>query len=123
MIPGFIVRSALGRIAWRALGNSFDALAGALIVEAAAEAGYENALAMCGNDGQVSVIEMTGFDAFLAAAEAIAAEQGDPSQILRAACPYPEAVGQILDESAGVMEEIISDGFESGDDPDVEVED
>lgn len=81
------------------------------VIEEAAETGYGTALDMCANEGQVSVIDMTGYDAFESAASA-AAEGGDGLNVLMSACPYPEAVGIILEECYGIMEEIINEGIE-----------
>lgn len=93
-------------------------------IEEAAEEGYNTAMDMCGNDGQVSVIDMTGVDAFHDAAEA-AATNGDAARVLVSACPYPEAVHEILDEAAAVIEGIISDatdGILGNDDGDADEE-
>ena len=69
--------------------------------------GYDTAISMCGNDGQVSIIEMTepGFNE--AALEAM--YQGDPLGPLVSACPYPEAVGEILEEAAMAMYDAAED--------------
>lgn len=104
----------------RLFGWLVDLYTEAGAVDEAAETAYEAAIDMCGNDGQVSVIEMTGDGAFYDAAEEAAGE-GDPYAVLMAACPYPEAVGEILAEAAAIIEDIIGDAGDwlfddSGDD-------
>lgn len=82
------------------------------VIEEAAEMGYEVAMDMCGNEGQISVIEMTGESAFYEAAEAAATAGGGTYEILVAACPYPEAVDQILQEAAATILDHINEGVD-----------
>lgn len=82
------------------------------IIEEAAESGYDTAMSMCGNEGQVSVIDMTGFEAFVEAAEA-AADERNGLDVLISACPYPDAVSIILEESYSVIEDIVGGGLEA----------
>lgn len=65
----------------------------------AADEAFHMALDMAGNEGQVSVIEMTGMETFVEAARA-AWHGNDPLVVLFEACPYPEAVHIILEEVA-----------------------
>lgn len=77
------------------------------VVDAADEA-YYTAFEMCGNNGQVSIIEMTTYDGFHhAAAEIMTDGMGD--MVLYSYCPYPEAVGEILDEALQLMTDIIEE--------------
>lgn len=78
------------------------------IIDEAADEGYNTAIDMCGNEGQVAIIDMTGYDAFVSAAEA-AYNDDDGLGILISACPHPDAVGEILEESYGVIQEYISE--------------
>lgn len=79
-------------------------------IDEAADAGYNLAMDMCGNDGQVSVIDMTGYDAFYECAESAAeANRGDGYEILLSACPYPEAVTEILFEAAIAIFDIVNE--------------
>lgn len=79
-------------------------------ISEAADTGYDTAMNMCGNDGQVSIIDMTGYDAFYEAAEQMAMAHSDEALgIVVSACPYPEAVTEILEESVAVMIEIIAE--------------
>lgn len=83
--------------------------------EEAAETAYDAALSLCGNPGQISIIEMTE-EAFYEAAEHIA-EAYDQSEsmgaleegygILVAGCPHPDAVIIILQIAARVMRAVI----------------
>ena len=70
--------------------------------------GYNTAVDMCGNNGQVAVIDLTGYDAFHAAAE-LCYNGEDGLGHLMMVCPYPDAVGMILEESYGVIEEYIAE--------------
>lgn len=63
------------------------------------------AIDMCGNDGQISVIERTE-DGYHRAAESALAGSGSAEMTLRAYCPYPEAVSEILGETAQVIEDM-----------------
>lgn len=96
-------------------GSAFtDLMAGELAergaIDEAADAGYNLAMDMCGNDGQVSIIDMTGYDAFYECAESAAeANRGDGYDILLAACPYPEAVTEILFEAAITIFDIVNE--------------
>lgn len=83
---------------------------GAGLAGEAAEMGFEMALDMCGNLGQVSVIEQTGFDAFYQGAMNVV-EGGESSSALYAACPYPDAVGEILDEVSMEMDDYIQNAL------------
>lgn len=77
-------------------------------IDEAAEAGYDTAIDGCGNEGQVSIIEMTGFDAFHEAAEEAASDGSGPYEILMGACPYPEAVSFILGDAAAAIIDVIN---------------
>lgn len=68
-------------------------------LERVADESFSIAISMCGNSGQVSIIERTGYQAFY---EAVvdAMEGGDPHGVLVDACPYPDAVELILEEAA-----------------------
>ena len=72
--------------------------------EMTADQAFMVALAMCGNAGQVSIIEQTGYQAFYEAVDA-AYSLNYPLDILVSACPYPEVVGEILETVAeGIWE-------------------
>lgn len=73
-------------------------------VEGLAGDAYESALDSCGNEGQISIIESMSHDAFLAAAQA-AAQGADPYSMLADACPYPDAVSEILEAAADILTE------------------
>lgn len=91
---------------WAEIG--WERLADAGVIEDAAEAGFDVALSMCGNNGQISIIEQTE-PYFHEAAEAAA--QDKPAIVpLVLGCPYPNAVSEILREAADVIESIIADG-------------
>ena len=111
-----LIRSLFGGLVRRAISSSNIGTAYGLAGEAA-EMGFDLALSMCGNPGQVSVIEQTGFDAFYEGARDVL-EGGDSSGAIYAACPYPDAVGEILDAAAeeinGFMEEALGGAFGTG---------
>lgn len=73
-------------------------------LEMVADEAFMMALDMCGNSGQVSIIERTGYQAFYEAVRE-ALGDGDPFDVLMSACPHPEAVGEILEEVAGYIME------------------
>lgn len=73
---------------------------------AAMDAGYD----MCGNEGQTSIMESV--EGAVEDAALAAAEGGDPYNILLSAASYPEAVGDILAEMAGIIEEVIAEGMQ-----------
>lgn len=97
------VASALARGRQQSFSFSFfnDVQMPMEMLDAADEA-FSMALDLCGNEGQVSVIEMTGMEAFIEAARA-AWHENDPFTVLLEACPYPEAVTLILEEVAMFM--------------------
>lgn len=75
-----------------------------IIIQEVAEAGYAKALDMCGNNGQRSIIELTGYEAFEQAVRAHADDM-DGRLVLTMAAPHPEAVVEILDETYEEMQD------------------
>lgn len=64
---------------------------------------FQSAMDMCGNEGQISIIEGME-DVFRDAGWAAAAGQ-DALSVLASGCFYPEAVMDILSEAAGILDE------------------
>lgn len=112
----FRIRSVLGFGASRAMtrgatsywsggsGNASGALTDAM---------YESfyiALDMCGNEGQASIIESMGIDAFRGATVE-AFEGGDAVDSLMGYASHPEAVEQILEEAGSYINDVVGDAL------------
>lgn len=103
-------------------GQLWNVVAAQYFIEEAAVAGFDEAISMCGNNGQIAIIEGMEWD-FHNAAE-YAAAGGDVAEYLMDVCPYPDAVSEIL-ETAGawinaIIEMTMGQGIEGDYDEEVE---
>lgn len=79
-----------------------------LDAEGIADEAFNMAFEMCGNEGQVSIIERTTWGAFIEAV--VDAIQKYPAhESLYFNCPHPEAVGQILDDCAQFIQDTVEE--------------
>ena len=85
------------------------------------DAYYSMAISMCGNAGQVAIIESMGVSAFSEAGTAHN-DGGDAGDTLIFLCPYPEAVEDILGEVGGEMADDIENQWDSIDEEEEEEE-
>lgn len=96
-------------------GQMFSWGHGDFDIEGIASLAFHTAVDLCGNEGQVSIIDQMGLDAFYEACfEAI--NEGDAVDALMGLCPYPDAVGEILEEAGGVINDILGYGMSDSDD-------
>lgn len=105
----FWLRGMLGIAGSRWLGRGLDSLIenGPSPFTAAGYA-YDTALSMCGNEGQVTIIEMMGYQAFLDAAF-FALEGEDAVATLEGLASHPEAVTEILEEAGTIINDIMGE--------------
>lgn len=114
------LRGIIGASARSWLGQGFQAILDyGPSVNTAAGYAYDTALTMCGNEGQVSIIEQMGFGAFKEAAE-YALGGDDAVDVLEGLCSHPEAVSEILAEAGQIINDVMGEVAEANEEAEEE---